>query len=292
MISFLVLWVPWSNACTDEQARAAIGRLAQKSPTGYALYQKTARYSSARDIFQTVLKNGYGGKCDLTTAVHEGAHVLGGPENLNRYPLITGGTMPRIGDEAVFFKPKELHSKFKTFPESNYLDDSSNSAPSSVNEFGYLLDEFNSYTWDAQVSLDLGEGLEAHGMLQFMHFVAAYIERAAQMHPTTFNRLSTAPTRATVATLWAQSHDVLANACLRPGFSSPFLKGVCSAGQNVSLAKVVGEKAHCPTSCRHLASGLNTASRPPSIIDLARPNRPAPQDSGTQFMIVLPGISR
>ncbi len=291
-LCFLALWSAWSNACDDNQARAAIGRLAQKSPTGYALYQKTAQYSSARSIFLSMLKGGYGGQCDLTTAVHEGAHILAGPENSNRYHLITGETVPRIGEEAVFFKPKELYSKFKTFPESNYLGDTKKDAPSSVDEFGYLLDEFNSYTWDAQVSLDLGDGIEANGMLQFMQFVAAYIERAAQAHPATYNRLTTAPSRTPVAKLWTQAHDVLAKVCARSGFSSPYLKGACSAGQNSSLTKLVGEKAHCPASCRGFASGSPTPSRPPSIVDFARPNRPAPSNSGTQFMMSIPGISR
>jgi len=285
---------PCAEACDDNQARSAIRRLAQQSPAGYALYQKTQKYPSARSMFMQQLKNGAGGSCDLETAAHEGAHVLAGPENLNRYPLISGGSVPRVADEQVFFPPKELYSKFANFPESNYLKNEKD-GPSSINEFGYLLDEFNSYTWDAQVSLDLGNGLQVNGMLQFMQFVAAYIERGYQTKPATFNRLMTNPSRATVAALWAQAHDVLAKACLQPRFTSPFLKGACSASQNLSLSQIVGEKAQCPASCRApTGESRRSVSPPPSIIEFARPNRPAsaaPAGSGS-FILGTPEAAR
>lgn len=260
-IQFLVFLLFGPPAWACDTARA-ISQLRQKSPEGYALYQKINNIPAARKTFTTYLSSSQGG-CDVTTALHEGAHIAGAPENSNRYHLISGQLITRVPETSRLFKPKEIYPQVqKTDLSNTYL---SGRMPSSSTEyFDYLLDEFNSYAWDAKVSHQLGTQLEADGLLEFMQFVSTYIDHAKKERPESWEYLKSEPTRSKVAALWSQAHDIIGELCQTGKVfsdSAPAVTKTCRAAQSSSLELIVGAKAACPASCRQKASASNQVTQ-------------------------------
>ena len=76
----------------------------------------------------------------LSTAVHESVHIL--TEQLDAYPLIGGGSVPRQHAVSRFFPPREIASKFKS--DDSYVQTYLRpGAASSADDLLYLLDELN-----------------------------------------------------------------------------------------------------------------------------------------------------
>jgi hypothetical protein len=113
----------------------AIRDLARLAPQGHAVY--LAMHDKTQFLaFLT---------CDdvqlgLSTAVHESVHIL--TEQLDAYPLIGGGSVPRQHAVSRFFPPREIASKFKS--DDSYVQTYLRpGAASSADDLPYLLDELN-----------------------------------------------------------------------------------------------------------------------------------------------------
>ena len=230
----------------------ALEQLSRLAPEGYQVYRK----AKDKKFFMSWIS------CDnvqlgLTTAVHETVHMI--TEEENAYPLIDGRRLPRVPERRPLFPPKLAAGSFD--PASTYVETYMKpGAATSAEEFGYLLNELNAYTHDLHAAVQLKSlsvpGQSVHhrdGLAALMAFVAAYTEKARTHHPDTWRELQRPDLRRTVATLWAQSEEVMGNSCRTPdyGFEAPvFLEHFCRATIHHALGALLGRPPRCPVSCR------------------------------------------
>jgi hypothetical protein len=241
---------PRNKSC-HPQALAHLKRLA---PQGWAVYEQAADksfFTNWIDCDQSVVMG-------VTTAVHETVHMM--TEELHAYPLIMGGRLPRISERRTrtFFPPKLTSHQFdaKSGFVETYLKPG---AASSAEEFDYLLNEFNAYTHDLHAAIQLQsvasraqEVYHRDGLAALMAFVAAYVERARTEHPETWRTLQEPQTRRTLAMLWEQAEQVMANSCRTQRIAleaTGFLKHVCRADIRHGLGHLLGRPPLCPVTC-------------------------------------------
>jgi hypothetical protein len=247
-----------SSAAAAPCHAPALEQLSRLAPEGYQVYRR----AKDKSFFTNWIS------CDnvqlgLTTAVHETVHMI--TEEENAYPLIDGRRLPRVPERRPMFPPKLAAGGFDA--SSTYVETYMKpGAATSAEEFGYLLNELNAYTHDLHAAVQLRSlslpGQSVHhrdGLAALMAFVAAYTEHARTRHPATWSELQRPELRRTVATLWAQSEEVMGNSCRTPdyGYEAPvFLDHFCRATIHHALGALLGRPPRCPVSCKekHLAT--------------------------------------
>jgi hypothetical protein len=251
VIAYATLSGGLAPAKADTCVAKALEEVRRVSPDGYAVYQ---RLRNKEDFTRWI-------KCDnlqlaLTTAVHEGVHLLS--DQVNGYPLINGQVLPRVTQRRGFFPPRFLAQKFNaksSFVET-YLTPGH---ASSADEFEYLLDEFNAYTHDLHTAIRVRHlappsetAFHRDGPAALMAFVAEYLEKARQENGEAWRALQDPQVRRVVNTLWAQAEDVMGASCRTPDYAldtPEFLTPVCSANINHGLGQMLGRPPLCPVAC-------------------------------------------
>ena len=151
--------------------------LRQTVPEGYSIFQRLGDKSSFTVWFKCEDR-----QLDLTTAVHEGTHVL--TAEIQAYPLISGQTATIVGEIRKLFRPGVLAPRFPAASAyvASYLMPGQ---ASSAEEFGYLLNELNAYSHDLNAAVKLRHlaqqdynVMHRDGLAALMAFTAAYVERA------------------------------------------------------------------------------------------------------------------
>jgi hypothetical protein len=234
-------------ACAD----AHLSLLRRSVPEGYAIYEKLKE----KKLFTTWFKCD-DTQLDLTTAVHEGVHILS--HEIDAYPLINGQNVPLVADLKVLFRPGLVARNFKsdnTFVSTYLLPGQATSAE----QFGYLLNELNAYTHDLnaavklrRLSRDEYDVFHRDGLAALMAFTAAYVERARADDKTTWGTLQSPDVKRTVTTLWAQAEQVMGASCRVPRYAmdaAEFLAPVCAANIRHGLGLLLGRPPLCPVSC-------------------------------------------
>lgn len=243
------------DATPKECHPRALAQLKRLAPEGWKVYEQ----AQDKTFFTRWIT------CDniqlgLTTAVHETVHML--TEELEGYPLIMGGKLPRVSQARrgrAFFPPRLTSHQFDG--NSNFVTTYLKpGAASSADEFDYLLNEFNAYTHDLHAATQLvsigNRGQDVYhrdGLAALMSFVAAYVERARTEHPDTWKSLKEPQARRVVTTLWAQAEQVMANSCRlsRYGFEATgyLTQHVCKADIHHGLGELLGRPPLCPVTC-------------------------------------------
>lgn len=229
----------------------ALEEVRRVSPDGYAIYQKLKNKSDfTRWITCDNLQLG------LTTAVHEGVHILS--DEVGGYPLIGGGIATRVTETRLLFPPRVLAQKFNS--ASSYVETYLTvGKATSAEEFGYLLDEMNAYSHDLHTAIKVRHlappsetAFHRDGPAALMAFVAAYVERARQENGDAWRTLQDPKIRKTVNTLWAQAEDVMGASCRTPDYAMEtpeYLTPVCAANIRHGLGQLLGRPPLCPITC-------------------------------------------
>jgi hypothetical protein len=233
--------------CSD----AHLSLLRRSVPEGFAIYEKLKE----KKLFTTWFKCD-DAQLDLTTAVHEGVHILS--HEIDAYPLINGQTAALVADLKALFRPGLVAPRYKadnTFVSTYLLPGQATSA----DQFGYLLNELNAYTHDLNAAVKLRrlsreeyDVFHRDGLAALMSFTAAYVERARADDKTTWSALQSPEVRRTVTTLWAQAEDVMGASCRVPRYAmdaAEFLAPVCAANIRHGLGALLGRPPLCPVSC-------------------------------------------
>lgn len=232
-------------------AESHLTLLRRTVPEGYAIFEKM----QDRKLF-TVWFRCSDPQLDLTTAVHEGVHILS--HEISAHPLINGDTVPLVADLKTLFRPGLVAPRYKaenTFV-STYLGPGQ---ATSADQFGYLLNELNAYTHDLNAAVKLRrlsrqdyDVFHRDGLAALMSFTAAYVERARAEDKTTWSALQGAAVKRTVTTLWAQAELVMGASCRVPRYAYEaveFLTPVCAASIRHGLGLLLGRPPLCPVSC-------------------------------------------
>jgi hypothetical protein len=230
---------------------AALEQLRRAAPEGYAIYEKL----QDKKHFTIWIK------CDdiqlgLTTAIHEGTHIL--TDEVNGYPLISGGVAPRVLQSKRFFPPKMVARQFNQ--DSSFVGTYMKpGAATSAEEFGFLLDELNAYSHDLNAAVRLARLADPNrdvfhrdGLAALMAFVAAYVEHARADEGTTWTALKKPDVRRSISILWAQAENVMGSSCRMPRYAleaREYLAPVCAANIRHGLGELLGRPPLCPVSC-------------------------------------------
>ena len=184
-------------ARTDCQPQA-IRDLERLSPAGHAVYlamrdkKQFLTFLTCEDV-----------QLGLSTAVHESVHIL--TEQLNAYPLIGGGSVPRQHMVSRFYPPREIAYKFNQ--HDNYVQTYlRRGAASSADDLMYLLDELNAYSHDLAsatklVDLHKRDGQVDHraGLAALMAFLMQYVDVARERKTPTWEGLQRAEVKSLIA---------------------------------------------------------------------------------------------
>jgi hypothetical protein len=220
-------------------------------PEGYAIYDKLGDKTNFTVWFRCEDR-----QYDLTTAVHEGAHVV--TADINAYPLINGRTVPIVGELKKLFRPGVLAPRFPAASAfvTNYLLPGQ---ASSADHFGFLLNELNAYSHDLNTAVKLRHlapkgynVMHRDGLAALMAFTAAYVERARLENKDTWAILQSPRVKQTVATLWTQAEDVMGSSCRVPRYAEEapeYLAPICAADIRHGLGRLLGRPPLCPVSC-------------------------------------------
>src|SRR5581483_5427704 len=133
-------------AGTADCRSAAVEQLRRGAPQGFAVY----RAIKDKSFFLGWIS------CDetergLPTAVHESVHYI--TAEIDAFPLVGGGQVPRPHEVSKFFAPSRIAGQFKANDfVTTYLQPGS---ATSANDFLYLLDELNAYTHDLNTAVAL-----------------------------------------------------------------------------------------------------------------------------------------
>jgi hypothetical protein len=234
-------------ACTA----ANLELLRRTVPEGYAIYEKLGDKTNFTVWFKCEDR-----QYDLTTAVHEGAHIV--TADINAYPLIDGRTVPIVGELKKLFRPGILAPRFRPASAfvTNYLLPGQ---ASSADHFGFLLNEFNAYSHDLNAAVKLRHVastqysvMHRDGLAALMAFTAAYVERARLEDKDAWAILQTPQVKQTVATLWTQAEDVMGASCRVPRYAEEapdYLAPICAANIRHGLGRLLGRPPRCPVSC-------------------------------------------
>jgi hypothetical protein len=247
---------PRAQPCLAE----ALAALQRAAPDGFRVYAQLERKT---DFTQWI--DCANVQLGLTTAVHEGTHIL--TDQLGAYPLIGGGTAPRVGASRSLVRPGVVAGRFP--PDSSFVTTYLKpGAATSAEEFGYLLDELNAYSHDLDAAVRLRrlaspdyDVFHRDGLSALMAFVAAYVERARMEDAITWQSLRDAAVKPSVVALWAQAERVMGASCRVPryGDEAPgYLAPVCAANIRHGLGVLLGRPPLCPVSCLRTASAAGT----------------------------------
>lgn len=251
LVAMAMVCLPLSATATVACIADAMAHLKRSVPEGVVIHDKLQRKDDfTRWITCDDVHNG------LATAVHEGVHIL--TEEINAYPLISGGTAVRVAPSARLFPPRNLAGLFKsrsTFVQT-YLKPG---AATSAEEFGFLLDEMNAYTHDLNASIKLTrlidpsrEVYHRDGLAALMAFTAAYVDRAKADRSETWTALQAPAVRKTVGTLWTQAETIMGASCRTPRYAletPDYLAPICQASIRHGLGELLGRPPRCPVTC-------------------------------------------
>lgn len=231
---------------------AALATLKRLSPRGYDIY---ARLDDKEQFVTWIECKDM--ELELATAVHEAVHAL--TEQLDGYPLIAGGSVPRLQRLSKLARPGLVAPHFDksdTYVQTYLLP----GAASSADDLIYLLDELNAYTHDLYTAsriraLSAGPGARIgrrDGLTALMSFFKRYAEEARQRDTAAWAELKRPETRKLLLTLWVQAEGVLAEACLKPGSGlddSHSIKALCAPDSGGALQGLLGRPPVCPRRC-------------------------------------------
>jgi hypothetical protein len=197
----------------------------------------------------------------LTTAVHEGVHML--TEQIDAFPLVDGGQVKRIAALEKFMRPGRIAGEFAAddFVKTYLLP----GGASSADDFTYLLDEFNAYVHDLNTAIQTQamaprDARLGHrdGMSAMMSFLMAYVARAEKDDPRTWAGLHRPDVKHLVTTLWSEAERTIEKSCKVPRYSvddRAYLNHICSPANGRALGHMLGRAPRCPSACLGDASG-------------------------------------
>jgi hypothetical protein len=260
-VALLVFASPSSSAAPRTNCQPqAIQDLQRLSPQGHAVYLAM----KDKKQFLTFLT------CDdvqlgLSTAVHESVHIL--TEERDAYPLIAGGSVPRLHEVSRFYPPREIAAQFDRHDMyvQTYLH---HGAASSADELSYLLDELNAYSHDLAsatklITIHTGEAQVDHraGLAALMSFVMRYAQTARREKPTTWEGLQRPAVKALLRTLWMQAESVLAASWGIPRFGGEkYVEGLCDRHNDGALAELIGQSPMRSEVCTPVATASSGSS--------------------------------
>lgn len=230
----------------------ALATLKRLSPRGYDIY---ARLTDKEQFVTWIECKDM--ELELATAVHEAVHAL--TEQLDGYPLIAGGSVPRLQRLSKLARPGLVAPHFDksdTYVQTYLLP----GAASSADDLIYLLDELNAYTHDLYTasrirSLSAGPAARIgrrDGLTALMSFFKRYAEEARRRDTDAWAELKRPETRKLLLTLWVQAEGVLSEACLKPGSGlddGHSIKALCAPDSGGALQGLLGRPPVCPRRC-------------------------------------------
>jgi hypothetical protein len=239
----------------------ALHDLQRLSPRGYAVYlamkdkQQFLAFLTCDDV-----------QLGLSTAVHESVHIL--TEQYDAYPLIAGGSVPRLHEISRFYPPREIAAAFNR--NDNYVQTYlRRGAASSADDLSYLLDELNAYSHDLASATKLisihreDDGQVDHraGLAALMSFVMRYAKTAREEKHATWEGLQRAEVKALVRTLWMQAESVLTTSWGIPGFGGEkYVEGLCNKRNGDALAELIAGDTMSPQVCAAVATASSGES--------------------------------
>jgi hypothetical protein len=241
---------------TDCQPQA-IRDLERLSPQGHAIYvamrdkKQFLTFLTCEDV-----------QLGLSTAVHESVHIL--TEQLDAFPLLAGGALPRQHLVSRFYPPREIAGKFKA--DDSYVQTYlRRGAASSADDLLYLLDELNAYSHDLAsatklVDLHKGNGQVDHraGLAALMTFLMHYVEVARERKPPTWQGLRRPEVKNVIETLWQQAESTLVGSLAIRGFGGEtYLAHICDQRNGEALAELLGRPPMRSTACGSLATAAS-----------------------------------
>jgi len=245
---------------TDCQPQA-LRDLERLSPRGHAIYERM-RDKKQFLAFLT---------CDdvqlgLSTAVHESVHML--TEQLDAYPLIDGGQVPRQHVVSQFYPPREVAGKFNAGDSyvQTYLR---RGAATSADDLMFLLDELNAYSHDLAsatklVALGKRDGQVDHraGLAALMSFLMQYVDVARERKPSTWQGLNRTEVRALIDKLWLQAESTLVASLGIRGFGGEaYVARLCDANNGKALAELLQRSSPITAAaCGPVASAASPAA--------------------------------
>jgi hypothetical protein len=228
-----------ANTRNDCQPQA-LRDLSRLAPEGHAVYlamrdkRQFLAFLTCDDV-----------QLGLATAVHESVHIL--TEQLDAYPLIHGGSLPRQPLLSRLYPPREIAGSFKR--DDNYVQTYlRRGAATAAENLAYLLDELNAYSHDLAaatrlVSLHKGNGQVDHraGLAALMAFLMQYVEVARERKPATWDGLRQAEVQKLIAALWQQAEATLVDSLGIEGFGGEvYLRHLCESRHGKALAELLG----------------------------------------------------
>jgi hypothetical protein len=262
IVALLVIASPVSSAAPRTNCQPqAIHDLQRLSPQGYSVYlamkdkRQFLEFLTCDDI-----------QLGLSTAVHESVHIL--TEEYDAYPLIAGGSVPRLHKISRFYPPREIAVAFNRNDSyvQTYLR---RGAASSADDLSFLLDELNAYSHDLASATKLvpmhqeGDGQVDHraGLAALMSFVMRYAKTAQEEKPATWEGLQHPEVKALVRTLWMQAEGVLTSSWGIPGFGGEkYVEGLCNSRNGGALAELIGGDPMSPQICAAVATASSGES--------------------------------
>jgi hypothetical protein len=200
----------------------------------------------------------------LSTAVHESVHIL--TEQLDAYPLIGGGSVPRQHVVSRFYPPREIAGKFKG--DDSYVQTYlRRGAASSADDLMFLLDEMNAYSHDLAsatklVDLNKREGQVDHraGLAALMAFFMQYVEVARERKPSTWEGLRRDEVKGLVTALWQQAETTLVASLPIRGFGGEvYVPRLCEPRNGQALAELLGRSPFASPACGTLTTAASPA---------------------------------
>jgi len=238
----------------------AIRDLQRLAPQGHAIYlamrdkQQFLAFLTCDDV-----------QLGLSTAVHESVHIL--TDQLDAYPLIGGGSVPRQHMLSRFYPPREIASKFRS--DDSYVQTYlRRGAASSADDLMFLLDEMNAYSHDLAsaaklVDLHKGEGQVDHraGLAALMSFLMQYVEVARERQQPTWAGLQRAEIKSLIAALWQQAETTLVASLPIRGFGGEaYVARLCEPRHGEALAELLGRSPFASTACGTLTTATSPAA--------------------------------
>jgi hypothetical protein len=247
-LSSLVACAALANTRSDCQPQA-IRDLSRLAPQAHAVYvamrdkRQFLAFLSCEDV-----------QLGLATAVHESVHIL--TEQLDAYPLIHGGSLPRRPVLSRFYPPREIAGNFQR--DDSYVQTYlRRGAATAAENLAYLLDELNAYSHDLAaasrlVSLHKGNGQVDHraGLAALMAFLTQYVEVARERKPATWDGLRQAEVQKLIAALWQQAEATLVDSLGIEGFGGEvYVRRLCEPRTGEALAELLGRSPLLSSAC-------------------------------------------
>ena len=235
----------------------ALRDLARLAPQGHAVYlamrdkQQFLRFLTCDDV-----------QLGLSTAVHESVHIL--TEQLDAYPLIGGGSLPRQHQVSRFYPPREIAGRFKA--DDSYVQTYlRRGAASSADDLMFLLDELNAYSHDLAsaaklVDLHKRDGQVDHraGLAALMAFLMQYVEVARERKAPTWEGLRQVEVKRLIAALWQQAETTLVASLGIRGFGGEtYVARLCEPHRGEALAELLEHSPLSSSACGTLTTAVS-----------------------------------